>query len=346
MGKQRFEALDAMRGIAALAVVISHSALGTASLLPAGWLSVDLFFSLSGFVIAWSYEDRLRGGLGLAAFLRARGRRLLPTHFVAIGIVIFVTVMTQTGGAPQLFVVGTWEAALLNTFLIPIIGQHTDPFPINPALWSLWAEWIVSILYGALMYGMRSRVVVLASVLSFCVFAVLAFHDQLGWGVGSMHGNPLPAVFRALGGFGAGVLVYRSHKRGWIKSLPSLPPWCIYAGWILICATPKVGSTFAVECIVAVVIVPLTVAQLVRAERPVWPIFRWLGALSYPLYVSHLAVLIFLGVIIKYLDFGPSALYAIPVVALALPLAQTVRRVSEIRLAPVLARFRTAKGAA
>jgi len=77
----RFEMLDLLRGIAALAVLIYHSAhfLG-GQLLPGGYLAVDLFFMLSGFVIAHNYDSKIAAGMTLREFMLVRGIRLFPCY--------------------------------------------------------------------------------------------------------------------------------------------------------------------------------------------------------------------------------------------------------------------------
>ena len=75
-------------------------------------------------------------------------------------------------------------------------------------------------------------------------------------------------------------------------------------------------------------------------------IFRWLGAVSYPLYASHLAVLMMIGLAARHAGLGPNAMLAVPAVAFALMLAQFVRLLSEIRFASVIARFAARKALA
>ena len=80
--KQHFTALDGLRGVAALVVVIFHfmeMVIGNYSKLfiGHGWLAVDFFFCLSGFVIGYAYDDRI-GAMGIWAFLKIRLIRLHP----------------------------------------------------------------------------------------------------------------------------------------------------------------------------------------------------------------------------------------------------------------------------
>ena len=344
-----------MRGVAAFAVLIHHCLMVTGvQFLPGGFLSVDLFFVLSGFVIALSYESRLHDGLSLSGFLRARAKRLLPTHFWAFGIVLLVTLAAFASGNLETGVTlpSLLGAAIMNAMLIPdfmtdavtrYAGAGHYPFPINPTLWSLFDEWVVSILYAAAIFGARTRTVLAAGAVA-AVFATRFGLHFAGWNFGDEQMTLLPSVFRALAGFAAGVLIFRMHKQGLLTALPSVPPWCFYAVWLLICSMRQAGSSFALECTVAIVVAPLTVALLVRSEGPGGAFFRWLGSVSYPLYVSHLAVLVAIGSILKYLDLAGRAIYALPIIALALGLAQCVKMLSEIRPTPA-AKFTSARQA-
>ena len=78
--RRRYETLDALRGLAALAVVVFH--LGQVrlapDLVPHGYLAVDFFFVLSGFVVAHAYEEALRGSLSFRSFALRRAIRLYP----------------------------------------------------------------------------------------------------------------------------------------------------------------------------------------------------------------------------------------------------------------------------
>ena len=345
---QRFEALDGMRGVAALTVVLLHYGFVTGvELAPAAVLSVDLFFVLSGFVIALSYEQRLRGGLGFGRFMRARARRLLPTHFYALCAAASATIVAfeahNTGAGITLPVI--LFAAALNALFIPdrIFGDimHSGSmgpaFGINFILWSLWDEWIVNIIYASATFTARTRTTVAlwAISVSFAIWFAIRIH---GWQFGSEYPNLILGVFRALAGFTAGVLVYRAYVVDWIKRIPVVSPWLIYSAWAFICVSSAVRNHIFTESLVAIVIAPLCIACLVRSERPVGSIFRWLGSVSYPLYASHLAVLILAGTAARNFGLKPSPLYFAPLVAIALALAELVRRLSEMKFRTALQR--------
>lgn len=72
-----FHTLDALRGIAAIGVVIFHMQLAFNPIrAPGGYLAVDLFFIMSGVVLSHAYEGRFRAGMGTVEFMRVRLIRL------------------------------------------------------------------------------------------------------------------------------------------------------------------------------------------------------------------------------------------------------------------------------
>src|ERR1700761_6040207 len=90
MARRTFETLNAMRGIAAIGVVLFHGrALWHGAVAPHGYLAVDIFFMLSGFVIAHAYEERLRLGLSVAEFAKIRIIRFYPLY--ALGLTLGIT---------------------------------------------------------------------------------------------------------------------------------------------------------------------------------------------------------------------------------------------------------------
>lgn len=353
--KPRFEALDGLRGIAAVAVVIFHANVGLESLaqpLPGGYLSVDLFFVLSGFVIALSYENRLGHGMGMAVFLRARAVRLLPVHIFAMGIIIPVTLAAFFGGhlhLPRISAAAILIAGALNLAFIPdpispvaaVFAPMDQPFPINRVLWSLWDEWVVNLIYARGMFVMRTRIIAVAAALSLALTAWIAFELPVGWQIGTRHADFLLGGIRALGGFSAGIMVYRLYRKDLLRRLPSIRPEFLYAAWFAICTIPAPGFRLLFDAVAAGIVAPLIVALLVRGERAILKAFRRLGALSYPLYASHNAVLILSFMIIDDIGYRPPMLFGAPLIlAGALCLAWFVAWLSDSLLSEPIAKIR------
>lgn len=190
--------LDALRGVAALIVLWYHLFEGYGYEIAAGtgiytqpcdhgYLAVDFFFILSGFVISYAYDDRMQGRvvsamtdadtsvgrkMALAQFFRRRLIRLHPMVVISV-FIGFIMFMIQGGSKWDFAGNGNPEhvsmnivliAMLLNLFMLPCIpGQPFDVrgngemFPLNGPLWSLFFEYIGNILYALFLCRLRSR---------------------------------------------------------------------------------------------------------------------------------------------------------------------------------------------
>ncbi|HKU54954.1 MAG TPA: acyltransferase family protein, partial [Rhizomicrobium sp.] len=83
--KTRFLTLDALRGVGAIAVMAGHAGIVlNAYMPPFMYLAVDMFFVLSGFVLAHAYDGKFAGGLSVGAFLKARIARLYPIYLIGL----------------------------------------------------------------------------------------------------------------------------------------------------------------------------------------------------------------------------------------------------------------------
>lgn len=136
----RFHTLDAMRGVAALAVVLVHvAAYSGVNLAPGGNLAVDFFFALSGFVIARAYSARLRSGLSWLRFAEIRLVRLYPLVLLGCGFGL-VKMLFQIGMGHE--TAPSWGQfawiLILNPLLLPAPGVYL--FPLNNPAWSLFFE--------------------------------------------------------------------------------------------------------------------------------------------------------------------------------------------------------------
>ena len=160
--RPRYDLLDGLRGVAAILVIFYHFGEGFATspvdqMLNHGYLAVDFFFVLSGFVLGYAYDDRWRKGLTASRFMLRRVIRLHPMVIlsVALGTVAYlIQGGVQWDGTPvslHLLLV----ALLLGLLLIPVLpGMGADVrgngemFPLNGPSWSLFFEYIGSILYA------------------------------------------------------------------------------------------------------------------------------------------------------------------------------------------------------
>jgi peptidoglycan/LPS O-acetylase OafA/YrhL len=331
---KRFEALDGLRGICALSVVIFHfdTVFHTGRLLNHAYLAVDVFFLLSGFVIAHVYEARMEAGIGAFQFLKARAARLLPVHFLGTAVVSLTAIALWSFGTLPLpgFTALTVAAAMVaGLLLIPQYFVVGEPFPLNPVLWSLWGEWLANIAYALGAHRMRTALL-LAIVVSFWSVGIWhAFHNPLGWMAGMDQFDIIGVVARAMGGFFAGVCLLRAYRRGYLAKLPSLSPEVVFAMWLMVSAVPAPSITPGFDIIVAIVIAPLAVALLARSEKATPRIFVALGDISYPLYASHLALVAAAAAFTGKTTGAVGYLYAGLLTLAALVLAWIIARVAD-----------------
>ncbi len=146
MKMERLHGLDGLRGVAALCVLVYHTA---PFKFHNAFLAVDFFFMLSGYVMARSYETAFATGLTPAGFLGIRLRRLFPTMFVAsmIGLPFLYTLLP-----PGTF----WPVAIANLLLIPY-PQQNRAYPLNGPAWSILFELLGNALHSLLLWRLTTR---------------------------------------------------------------------------------------------------------------------------------------------------------------------------------------------
>ncbi len=275
-------AFDGLRGIAAIAVAWMHMAGG---MFPRhGFLAVDIFFLLSGFVVAGAYEQRLVQGAGAGWFFRVRMARLYPLY--VFGLALGVSALISTP-------LTLFRAAAFNLFFLPdLFPADKSLFPLDGPLWSLTAELVVNMLYAWGGYRLSNRALVrLIGVagLGLAGVSLVAGTADLGWH--AAWNDLAGASARVLFAFPLGVLVFRLHRAGRFSSLgysAVLPMAMTVAIFFLGDARPLV------DVALMLIATPLLFLALLRA-KPVSGAMRsacgWLGRMSYPIYVVHSPVI-------------------------------------------------------
>jgi len=289
----RYPALDALRGLAALAVVFHHIP-ANAGLSGAGWdvnfgRMVDLFFVISGFVIASAYGERLSTGFPLRRFLWLRWGRVWPLH--ATMLLVFLVALLALGALrPDLRndgplagrqVLADLPAAflLLNGF-IPSIGM-----PWNNPSWSVSIEMA---LYGIAALAWRflgRRAAPAALVASLIALAAAASPLAIDEAMYNMA--------RGVAGFGLGMTLHAAFHRIPVRALPVMVATALEIATLFALGALLFGSGAIVPFdLVATGLVALAAAghgfvSRVLLARP----FQFLGALSYALYMVHVFVI-------------------------------------------------------
>src|SRR6202012_5595580 len=180
--KPHYPILDGLRGVAAMVVVIFHLCEANATSvydqrINHGYLAVDFFFALSGFVIGYAYDDRW-GKLTMGGFFKRRLERLQPMVVMGmlIGAVCFY--LGDSHMWPLIHTVPAWKMLLIMLIgftLIPIpvswdIRGWQEMHPLNGPGWSLFFEYIANILYAL---GLRKLSKTALSVLVIIAAGVL-----------------------------------------------------------------------------------------------------------------------------------------------------------------------------
>lgn len=301
MAEKRFLALDALRGLAAFAVMGLHADGHIARVLTHGRLAVDFFFVLSGFVLAHAYgEDS--SALG---FFRARLTRLYPMYLA--GILLGVIELALRGGS-VVDLAAMVGPALLFLPSIPVGAVYL--YPLDAPAWSLLSELVANALWFPARRRMKGALGV--GVLIAGAVAVLVVDATLGRvGGGAMWNNILAGFARVGFGFTAGTLLYQVWRRAAVR--PRVPGWVavLLLGAVLATPVPAIFEPLGVLLVPAVV-------YLGACAQPVagWAsLSRWLGDISYPVYTIHVPIIGIIGVLVTR-QFAAAGVQHIAVVML------------------------------
>ncbi|MDX8506429.1 acyltransferase family protein [Mesorhizobium captivum] len=308
--------LDAIRGVAAISVMLYHFSpfLADGKVLPSSYLAVDLFFLLSGFVIAHAYDRKIENGMGFGTFLAIRLIRLYPLYLAGT-LLGFFYLLVKNRLIPAEYMPLSEIGTQLTTgmLFIPLVGEayHTI-FPLNPASWSLFFELIVNIAYVAVFFLLSRRVLTgLIAVSLVLLIVASAFAGTLDFGMtGKTIISGLPRVSFS---FFLGVLLCRSMaryqdslgflRRGWRVEAAILLTLIVFA------IAPAGGARVAYDLASVAIVFPVMVVT--GAVAPTAPqlagFYGWLGRISYPIYIIHTPMLMIIAGAGKAVSVDPFA---------------------------------------
>lgn len=293
--KREFHTLNALRGLAALAVVALHYPEMFASLKPTeAYLAVDLFFLMSGVVVAHAYDARLDSGLGAGTFLIKRICRLYPLF--AIGTLVSICGVTA-GLATGQPVTWTWSSLSIATatsalFLpSPILpGKDEYLYPLNYPAWSLAYELIINFVYALSWRWLRGHwltlVVVLAAIVLVAVSLSVGNLDQ-----GARYSSMPAGAVRVTFSFFLGVAMSRACKRWHAPAVPTLLVVAAATALLLFPVAEAWRSWYDAACVVIGFPALVWLAIGIQPRRGVW-LCTALGAISYPIYILQVPSLL------------------------------------------------------
>src|ERR1700722_17714908 len=186
-GKEHFEVLDGLRGSAAFLIVIFHlfnysfGFQGPWALLKHAYLAVDFFFALSGFVVAYAYDDRWMRMTTLQ-FFRIRLIRLHPLVLIGatlglLGYLLDPFSKTMNSGPLSMVLLPSLPSLLLLPSP-PVAGRHNESQALNGPAWSLMQEYLGNIAYAIILR--RCRAFTLAIILGLSGFLLIWTADAQG----------------------------------------------------------------------------------------------------------------------------------------------------------------------
>ena len=311
--KQHYHLLDGLRGVAALMVIWYHVFEGyafaggtTIDTFNHGYLAVDFFFILSGFVIGYAYDDRWGKNFTMKDFIKRRLIRLHPMVIMGavVGAITFYIQGSVQWDGTHIGISMVMLSLLCTIFFIPAmpgvgyeVRGNGEMFPLNGPCWSLFFEYIGNILYALFIRRLSNKALTIVVVLlgvalaSFAIFNVSGYGNiGVGWTLDGV--NFIGGLLRMLFPFSMGMLLSRNFKpmklRGafWICTLVMIALFAVpyLEGTESIC-TNGIYEAFCI--IIAFPILLWIGASGTTTDKKSTQICKFLGDISYPIYVIH-----------------------------------------------------------
>lgn len=278
--RRAFHTLDGLRGVAALLVVTRHANLLAINIsFPETFLAVDLFFLLSGFVIAYAYDDRLANGNFARRFLVIRLVRLYPLYLLGLSIGLL-----QRIGSVAIHLQG-WNAH--RVIVAAVLGLFYASSALDEPTWTLLPELVANMIY-AVFFRWLSRPVLCVLVAAGAAGVILCRLSygtlDAGW---ALHQWPVIASRLTFSFFG-GVLLFKSIKDH-RQTHPLMASLCVLVITAALTITPPEYMKAAYEIVLVLVVFPIVVWTACRNEpgETAGRLFRFLGLVSYAIYVLH-----------------------------------------------------------
>lgn len=305
--KPHYDILDGLRGVAAFTVVAFHIFEANSKgmleqIINHGYLAVDFFFMLSGFVISYAYDDRWNR-MTTGGFFKRRLERLQPMVIIGMVIGALLFYYADSPKWPMIHTVPIWQVVvvmLVGFTLIPLppsmdIRGWQEMHPLNGPGWSLFYEYVANILYALILRRISKLVLSILTIVSagFLIhYAVTNPNGDLmgGW---TLNFEQLKIGFiRLFFPFLAGLLMARTVRIGRINNAFLVSSIIL----LIALAIPRIGGVEGkwlngvYESIVIICIFPLIIyiGASGRISGTLTKKFsKILGNLSYPIYITH-----------------------------------------------------------
>ncbi|HYW16547.1 MAG TPA: acyltransferase [Allosphingosinicella sp.] len=291
-------ALTGIRGLAAWFVVLYHIRVGAVAYLPEeasfvlskGYLAVDLFFMLSGFVLWLNYSERLRrdGLEAVPKYLARRVARVWPLHLFILALTVIYASMVAARGELNT-VHYPWAELPLHLLLVHNWG-FTSALTWNDPSWSISGEAAAYLLFPIIVLAVDWRRLSPAWAIAALFLLALILSGVMGWGGAAILDRDIPrfGLLRAASEFTMGTIVCALWQR-W-RSTPGLAAalaGALVAAAMLLGFAAKAPETLVVPLFLA----GLLLALALTADLPGNPLaarpIHYLGEISYSTYLVH-----------------------------------------------------------
>lgn len=300
--QEKVEELESIRGLAALLVVFFHipkwNTLLDIGIINNGYLMVDLFFVLSGYVIYTAYEKKITNKKDLFRFQILRLGRLYPVHFIFLVSFIFIEIvkyvaqskfgMTSIKAKP--FEDNNLAAFLQQLFLVQAMGLAHNALTFNYPAWSVSVEFYTYLLFGVCILFSKKNKDLLFFLIALISVILLANQKTFEFNY----------LFRCLAGFFIGCLTALGVKKLKLK----LPKYVSLLAFSFIVFFLQLKTTKQYDISMYFLTAALIVS-LVRSTNGYLnyvlniKVLTWLGSISYSVYMSHVVILWIMEVVIR-----------------------------------------------
>ena len=324
---KKIEELESIRGLAALLVVFFHlpkwNPILNIGLINNGYLMVDLFFVLSGFVIYNAYTNKINTSKDLVRFQFLRFGRLYPVHivfllfFLALEVAKYISISKL--GVPNIratpFSQNSLVAFIEQVFLLQAIGPTGNATTFNNPAWSISVEFYTYFIFGLSILFLKERRTYIFLVISLISISLLATDITFGF----------KDLLRCLAGFFIGCLTAHTIRN--IKT--TMPNYLaiLFLALIILFLQLKTSPKFdfVMYFLTSAMIMSLILSKggilrtILRHK-----LLTWLGLISYSVYMSHFFVLWVISNIFKRILKRPELQNANGELVLSLSTSETI----------------------
>nr|WP_275692911.1 acyltransferase [Burkholderia sp. Ax-1719] len=290
--------MDGLRGFAAMIIVMYHcNDWFSPVYIDSGYLVVDLFFVMSGFVIASAYDRKLApGGIGAHRFMRLRLVRLYPLYLLGT-LLGTAGLLLRMPHSEWHLIVSALPLALL-MLPCPIAMQSPDGtipgflYPLNEPSWSLFFELLANTVYAFCFRFLSTRVLLaLVSAAALLLVAKAVRSDTGSINGGWARVNAYFGVVRVAYGFFLGVLLFRLHSgRRRTSNVVAVGIVVLFLLIFLVPVPPALEAVFTLSVVLFVIPALVWAGASFEPSRWVRAVLLFFGTASYSLYMLHLPV--------------------------------------------------------